>query len=344
MPNISRRKLVQKELHYKKATFLNPTPLTLQDMLKAALAKLDVTQRHEEVNDVGLGSDNMPTVVQRFVRLLNSPRDFRGFQFGVLVLFTPGDHHLVIDAVKRDMKPGEHLAELDVAKHAPPDGKHFLDTLLHFAVRDNHVVVIQSMSLRARHLQDHLQWLLREARQIDDKQAVFLTDEISESIKAKLRQAPIKSMKLETQMVSAIELPDGTEDTSSKALQAVGRGWEAMKGLLGGTSYKPITGEELEEVPDIGVKIEVTVRGRAPAGTTNDKVMKSLMGALQGADGVRFRANLKGVGTLRNEDFYIHDRKSIGSFDGQLVQTEAYEEMAKWLESLIHSGQINVDV
>lgn len=342
MATSSRRKLLQKELHYKKAAFFKPNPATLQDMLKDALAKLDATQRHEEVNDVSVGPDSTPTVIQRFVRLINSPRDYRGFQFGVLVLFTPGDHHLVIDAVRRDAKPGERIGELDVQKLAPPEGKHYLETVLHFAVRDNHVVLIQSMSLRAQHLQDHLNWLLRAARCIDDSQMVSLSDEMSEETKSKLRQAPIKSMTLETAMVSGVQVPEGAPLDSS-ALAAFGRGWDAIKGLLSDTGYAPLTGKELEQVPDIGVKIEMNVRGRAPAGTTNDKIMKSVMNALKEAQGVRFQAKLKGVGTLRNEDFYIHTRKSIGSFDGQLIQVEVYEEMAKWLESLIHSGQISVE-
>lgn len=342
MATVSRRKLLQKELHYKKATFFKPSAPTLQDLLKDALGKLDATQRHEEVNDVSIGTDNTPTVIQRFVRLINSPRDLRGFQFGVLVLFTPGDHHLVIDAVRRDAKPGERIGELDVQKLAPPEGKHYLETVLHFAVRDNHVVLIQSMSLRAQHLQDHLNWLLRTARCIDDSQAVTLGDEISEATKAKLRQAPIKSMTLETDMVSGVKVPDGMLPSPS-LLGAVGRGWDAVKGLLGDTGYAPLTGKDLEQIPDIGVKIEMNVRGRAPAGTTNDKIMKSVMSALKNADGVRFQAKLKGVGTLRNEDFYIHTRKSLGSFDGQLIQVEVYEEMAKWLESLIASGQISVE-
>jgi len=134
-----------------------------------------------------------------------------------------------------------------------------------------------------------------------------------------------------------------TPGSSAPKLGIVGRGWDAVKGLLPSTTNAPISAKDFDDVPDIGVKIEMNVRGRAPAGTTNDNLMKSVMSALQGADGLRFHANLKNVGTLKNEDFYIHVRKSIGSFDGQLVQSEVYDEMAKWLESLIHSGQINVE-
>ncbi|MGZ0107158.1 hypothetical protein [Achromobacter sp. KK8] len=342
MATATKRKLLQKELHYKKAVFLNKNPATLQDLLSAALSKLDATQRHEEVSDVNMGTGNVPTVVQRFVRLINSPRELRGFQFGVLVMFTPGVHHLVIDSTKREAKEGERVGELDVEKHAPPEGKHYLETVLHFAVRDNHVVVIQSMSLRARHLQDHLNWLLRTAGGMGDEQAVYLRDEISEETKRKLRESPIKKITVETAMATSVESVDTPAATTPK-LGFVGRGWDAVKGLLPTTQNAPITAKDFDDVPDIGVKIEMNVRGRAPAGTTNDKLMKSVMNALQGADGLRFHANLKNVGTLRNEDFYIHVRKSIGSFDGQLVQSEVYEEMAKWLESLIHSGQINVE-
>ena len=133
-------------LHYKRATFLHDGQ-DLQSLLAAALRRRQtVGDRMEELHPE-----------ERTKRFINSYRSQMGMLFGNLLIYSP-DRNQALLTVSPD------ASELDVRQVAPPEiggqRTEFLQSILYFGVRDNHVVVLQSAALRARALEAYLNWLL----------------------------------------------------------------------------------------------------------------------------------------------------------------------------------------
>ena len=133
-------------LSYKRATFLNGTP-DLQRLLTAALRRhRTVGERMEELHPE-----------DRTRRFINTHRSQLGMLFGNLLIYSPNRNQALL-TVAPDAE------ELDVRQVAPPevDGQRteFLESILYFGVRGNHVVLLQSAALRARAFEAYLNWLL----------------------------------------------------------------------------------------------------------------------------------------------------------------------------------------
>lgn len=327
------RKAIPKQLFYKQAKFLQPSNVTLQDLLARALRKLKVAQRKESITE---GGDEG----QKWIRLVNSPRTWAGCNFGVLALYSPGTHHLVIE----DEDDGDK-DELIVTKQAPPPGKQYTEPSLFFAVRENHVVCIQSKSQRTQELEAHLNWLLLTAGCINDKQRVELSDAIPETTRKKLEQAPVKSISLGVPLVTETAAGNAAKKVKS-AVNAVakGIGLDVIKGFLTEKEYAALKVDQLTEAPDIQVNLQIRVVGRRKESDTDDKVMKKLMHELRHVEDPTFlKVEMQGVGRLDGSDLRVQAFKSIGSYDGVLDVADAYDAMRGWLESLIDVGTIKGD-
>lgn len=324
------RKAISKQLFYKQAQFLQPSAVTLQDLLVRAMRKLKVTDRKEVLNE------NAEEESQQWVRVINSARDYAGFKFGVLTLFSPGTHHLVIET--ESVSGGDELA---VTKQAPPDGKQFTEPQLCFGVRGNHVVCIQSKALRTQELETHINWLLLSAKCINEEQRVELSDAIPEDTRQKLEAAPIKSISIGVPLIADPAAGKVKKMVSAVNTVARGLGLDAIRGLLTEKEYAALKVDQLTEAPDIQVSLQIRVVGKRKESDTDDKVMKKLMRELRHVEDPSFlKVEMKGMGKLDGAALRVQAFKSIASYDGLLDISDAYEVMREWLESLIDVGTI----
>ncbi|SAK80562.1 hypothetical protein AWB81_03974 [Caballeronia arationis] len=341
---MAKAKRIQKQLFYKHACFLNPGALTLQDLFHKAILALPITQRDESVAAGGIPSGNS------WVRLINSPRVYSGFNFGVMVLYSPGYHHMVIDLAAAEGKD-----ELDVSKLPAPAGKQFMETPLYFAIRDNHIALIQSKALRAADLENHLNWLCTTAGAIDGGQRIELSDAIPEVTRKRIEKEPVKSIRIGVPLVdSPAESTIGDKVSSAVSRAASGLGLSALRGLLSESEYAGLKLEDLTETPDIEVNVEIKVTGRRRKAANDDKLgkveaaehelMSSLMRELRHVEDVSFlQVRTKGGGRLDGNDLRVQNEKTIASYDGVLDTSDAFETMRKWLESLVDSGAVAIN-
>lgn len=339
------RQTLRKQLFYKQATFLNPSQLTLQDHLARAIKKLKVAKRQESLTEGGAQVDGISG--QNWMRFVNSPRDYAGLNFGVLTLYSPGKHQLVIDTAIDEEKD-----ELDVSKLPPPAGKQFPEAPLYFGVRDNHVVLIQSKAQRTTDFEAHLNWLLVTAGCIDGSQRVELSDVIPEETRKKLEKAPIKSLSIGAPLVSApatavLDPAIGTNGQGKSIVAAAvdkvakGIGIDVLKGLLSDKEFSALKLDELTSIPDIQVRLQIKVVGHRKDETGNDEVMKKIMHELRHVDDPSFfKAEVKGMAKLDGSAFRVQAYKPVGSYDGVLDVSDAYEVMRAWLEAIVDGGTI----
>ncbi|CAG4892192.1 hypothetical protein [Paraburkholderia saeva] len=333
------RKALPKQLFYKQAGFLQPSKVTLQDLVSRSVRKLKVTKRNEVITD-GSATPSA-SGAQQWVRLINSPREYAGFIFGVLTLYSPGTHHLVIETAVDEEKD-----ELDVSQLAPPDGKQFTETPLYFGIRDNHVVIIQSKALRVQELEAHLNWLFEYASTMASNQRVELTDAIPEQTRKKLQSAPVKSLTIGAPLISEVAPGKGVAAKSAAAVSkfAKGIGLDVLKGLLSEKEFSALKVDELTEAPDIQVNLQIKVVGHRKDDDSSDKIMKKIMRELRHVeDPSFFKAEVRGMGRMDGSALRVQSFKSVASYDGVLDVSDAYETMRAWLESIIDTGTIRVD-
>lgn len=325
---------IKKQFFYKQAVFTKPTTDTLQNMLIKTLAKLRVKQRHEVMYEADLDGD---TASQEWLRFINSPRKAAGCQFGVLVLYSHALHHMVVTTTD------EEKDELDVSKLPPPEGKRFMESPLYFAVRDNHVVVIQSKSLRAEAFESHLNWLLHSSGALDKSTGIKLSDSIPQEIAKKIKKNSVRRISLKSDFFDTPSIPNTQTSIGAKVKSAAGLGLNVLKALVPDSSYKALAAKELTDIDNIQLNFEIKTVGRQ-GGVHENEVMRALMDALRHVDNPDLlSADIKGVGTVKGSGLRVHDQRSVNALDGVLDTADAYETMRAWLESLIDTGTVSGD-
>lgn len=330
---------VPKQLFYKQAQFLQKTGLTLQVLLSRSIQKLPIADRHELVNADGVTDKDIPDGTQWY-RFINTPRTYAGCYFGVLVLASPNFHRLVIDTAAAAGKE-----DLDVSKFPPPTGKQHMETPLYFVVRDNHVVLLQSQSVRSDKFEAHLNWLLRKAGQIDDEQHIELSDIIPEETQQKIAKSPVKRISLGGSFLNSPAVPvEEKGDGVGKALKmATGMGIDILKSILPSEQYSSLNIEELTDMPEVQVNLEIRVVGRKKVHTDN-QVMRNIMDGLRHVPDADFiNVKLDGYGSMKGQELRVHEKKNVPSIDGVLVTEDTFEVMRRWLESLVDNGTVRVD-
>jgi len=327
----------RKQLYYKQAKFSSKTSDTLQLLLEKALKTFKVPDRSQTIYETRTTLEDKTS--QEWLRLINSPRLVSGFQCGTLVSYSPGMHHMVISIAKSNED------ELDVSKHPPPDGKRFMEAPLYFAVRDNHVVILQSMSLRADAFESHLNWLLQKTGGLHAGESVRLSDAIPGEIRRKIKNRAIKKITLQSPFFES-QAKDTIEHRSvtSSIKAAAGRGLDILKGIIPAVQYDKLVAQDLTDVSDIQLNLEIKVVGRRRSDNHDEQAMRTLMDAIRHVDDPDLvRAEVEGIGTIKGSELRVHDYRNIKVIDGILDTADTYDTMCTWVISLVDNNRISGD-
>jgi hypothetical protein len=323
----------RKQLHYRKARFFNPVGRSLQDLLEEALTKLTpIAQRFEHL------TDDSPD--EKWKRFINTHRAAMGMQFGNLMLYADKQNRAIIAI-------DEAADELNVEQIAPPiseDGRRreFLDSILYYGIRGNHVVLLQSMSLRARELELHLNWLLRQANLIDKNNVVYLNNFAPRMTHEKMERAEVKSVKLGTPLYDhyeeVTEPPKG--DKKSLKFRPFGEGVEILKALAP-NRFAELSWDELEASSNLEVFVEVTYKRQTDE--RSQQLLNRLTTALRHAGDEDIRIELKDGSVVNGTELQIKGFKSILSYNGLLDPSDVFFKMNEWLLENLERGIIDAE-
>ncbi|MFZ6694110.1 hypothetical protein [Undibacterium sp. SXout20W] len=225
----------------------NKDKITLQSTVSAALKKLSTVGQRKEI----LGEDDTN------IRSIIYHRANQNMLFGIFASYEKGTHQLTI----ADDDDAEMLLVEQVAPPEAEDKKRreFLEGVCYFAFFGNHVVVIQSSALGTKHLERHLNWLLRTAGLIDTENSVGLTDFILEATKEKIRASHVKDLVIGTPLVDIDHVTAMKETTSQKTtlLDFGGKGITLLRDFLGEDKLK---GLKLADAIDGNIEISLRIR------------------------------------------------------------------------------------
>jgi hypothetical protein len=259
-----------KTIHYKRAVITN-SHITLQSLLKAAFGFKGKATKAKQRREV-LNPDD------ESCRLINHHKDYNGMLFGQLIFFEPGRSQVLItldddaeyyeiDSITPDSIDKENNKIKDEKLKIR---REFIDSMLYFGVLDNHVVLVQSASLRARELEAHLAWLLGTcAEVIDRNSALILQDKPSEETLTKIEKTPVKTVHLGTPVESRIQesnlIDNTTERHSEKSGFAkkvkwipCGMGANVIQAALGADWFDRLDLDSSLDEANLQVTLEIT--------------------------------------------------------------------------------------
>jgi hypothetical protein len=333
-------KRIKKSVVYKHAQFHNKSHGTLKELLGSAITKLgQVQQRRKLVSP----DPNAPS----FHLIGHTSNEPDGFLFGALLAYSPG-------VVPLFLVDDGAAADVTLEKLKAPDTKaglrrELLNSILYFGVFDNHLVMMQSQSLKSLQAETYFQWLLHQSNVLLKTNTVTLLDTPSASVRKKIESSKgIRGIKLGGgQLLPTSAMPKMEIHTEEREIQKV------STAPVQSTSTKGVMGvlESLLDPADLakidfdtiaGSNIELTLLLRYKTKTTVEghKLMNSLGAALRHSEDFETELELEGGGTLKGSELKLTGDISVTAYDGQLSEEEVYQAMRTWLVDKIKSQDV----
>ena len=324
MPQTSTR-----TLHYKRATYLRGRH-DLHTLLRSALRRRRaVGTRMEELHP----KDHTK-------RFINSHRSQRGMLFGNLIVYSPERNQALLTV-------SPNATELDVQQVAPPEVNgqrtEFLESILYFGIRGNHVVVLQSTALRARALESHLNWLLSlNSNPLGESNRLFLSDEPSNQIRRKVKATGAKaarlSFPLESEAMSARH--DAEESSRGRTrFRPTGSAFNILSDLLGAKWIGDLRLKDSLHDSRLKVVVEVTYDRRTT--DSGQGLLDGIAMSFRNLDEDEALIRLNRGGRLKGDDLRIFGPISVGTYGGLVDQGDLYPKMHTWLMEKFEQGVLS---
>lgn len=245
--------------------------------------------------------------------------------------------------------------EIDVnAIPAGPD-REFLSGAVYFAVKGNHVVLFQSSALRTQELESYLNWLLREAAAVIDKEnALLLADNVSDQDKANLKGVKGIRIKAPVTMTSEVKKPAETSmnrvkrtriapqtESQSITVHPTGKAWQAFKEFFGDALTLPnrFTVNDLAKIPELQVELLLHFKGHhdEDAGDFLDGLATQMRHV---SDEFDYTVEAKHGSCTRDQMKLFKEFSVAWTAKGRPKVEDLFPKMAKWLASLISDGRV----
>ncbi|EGZ6858253.1 hypothetical protein SNN68_003834 [Cronobacter sakazakii] len=348
----------QKTIHYKRAA-ISHCSSDLQSILESIIS-IDGT-----VPKVGMRREQISASnTQSSYRVINKSNTFKTILFGELILFEKGRSQALM-TISEDVPFYDINAITSEQIKLEADGKiseedklkikrEFIDSILYFGVLDNHVMVVQSSSLRTKDLENHLNWLIHSfGNSFTADSILILKDKPTEETIKKLEKTPVKKINLGSVPVKSktddgsIKITSITNPENGNRIQKVrkmkflpvGRGGSILKAAFGEEWFSDLKLEDSLDESNLQINLEITYLRK-----TNDDgqlLMDTLATSIRNMDDEDVEIHLQGGGTLKGGDLRLSGTVSVEYNNGLIDENHLYLQMHKWLHAKIGAGEIN---
>lgn len=324
-----------KTVFYKKAK--TPANITLQAAIDSALSSKKLVKSRWQT----VGGDD--SGVHRFV---NYHTKDKNITYGELVMFETGRSQQAIAI--------EDKERLDISAFKPPkkDGKtlEFIESVLYFAIYENHIALIQSRALKSKDFESHLFWFLgNECSNVCDD-PIFLIDQPKESARKKVERHPVKKVKIGTPLESEVQGDHSVdqeveEDETIETMKAKrlwfrpkGVGFDILAAVLGDDWKRGLSLEESLDEANLKVNVEVTYLRKTSE--RSHKILNQVAQSLRHFDPEDTVIELDGGGTLKGNELKFSAPLSIRVVNGVPDRDSIFVEMGEWLRKLLSKGVV----
>jgi hypothetical protein len=320
-----RAETVSKTLHYKRAAYLQSEG-NLQEDFKKAIAK---------VKTVGTRKQVVNAAENTFL-LLNSIRNRWGITFGSLLLYSRGRNQpLVTEDDAADELKVEQLAP-------PPDSsgarRDFVESLLFFGMKENHVVVLQSSGLRTRQFESHLNWLLQtNTATISEEDRVELSDQPSKSAIREVLKSPVKSVTIGVPLETRAAGPRKTAQHLSFRPQGVG--FSVLKSILGAEWLNKL--KLIDSLDESRLRVEVHVSYTRSTDDSAQEFLNDIAVQLRHQEPEDIQIQLQGGAKLSGEELKLSGSVSVLTYGGLVDLEDLFPRMRDWLKEQLELGIVD---
>ncbi|WP_421589335.1 hypothetical protein [Rahnella aceris] len=349
----------QKAIHYKRAAISN-CKTDLQTILYSIIAEdgtaSKVGMRREQIS---------PSDSASGYRLINRSNNYQTILFGQLILFEQGKSQALmtisddvsfydINAITSQqikLEADENISSEDKDKIK----REFIDSILYFGVLKNHIMIVQSSSLRAKDLETHLNWLIHSfGNHFADNSILILKDKPTAETIRKLEEKPVRKINLGSVPVKS-ETDDGTITIDKKIIPSgnssiqkvrkmkfmpTGKGGSILKAAFGEEWFHDLRLEDSLDESNLQVNLEITYFRKT--NKDGQLLMDTLATSLRNMDEDEIEITLQGGGTIIGGELKLSGSISVQYNNGLMDENHLYLQMHKWLQSKIGSGDVAV--
>ena len=321
-----------KSFHYKAARWLGG-PSNLQKRLNKVLStRKKIGERREPLDREGKNA-----------RFINGHRTSRGMLCGMVVVYTQGTNQLVITDDTADQ-------ELEIEQIAPPKAqsgkrREFVEGLLYFGIKDNHVFLVQSQVIQAKRFNEHLSWLFQlgvpsgqapNLPLLQDKAPGDLKKKAIKGVKSITLKAPVG---FEAQTQDATQLTNGTpqqelvvrrqaDDQGSKLFQA------ALEVIGNEALSEQHSFKEAMETGDIDIELRIVRRKRSTVEHPS-YALDDIAALLTDKEDANYILDVPNVGKVNGKALTIQNDFIVPCPGGWASPADVYNRMHEWMQALL---------
>ncbi|GGX52079.1 hypothetical protein [Undibacterium squillarum] len=323
------QQFVQRRAYYKRGVFLAKDHRSnLQDSLSQALMDCKTLGKRKE--SLGEQSNNVRAIIYH--------RSFNNILFGILASYERGTHQLTI-------AEDDEAEMLSVEQVSPPESsdnkkREFLEGVCYFAILKNHVAIVQSTSLRSKHLERHLNWLLLKGNVITQENRISLSDFVVKATREKLEKFHVKEFEIGSPLIEMDPLDAISEQISpTKSLaEFAGRGVKALQQFFFENQLNAL---KLSDAIDGNINVAVKVSYRRTTTSSGHALLDTLANAARHLDEDEVKLKLTDGSTVKGSELKLSKNLRVESFNGVPNPDSIFPNMSEWLRSILDNQTID---
>lgn len=287
-----------------------------------------------------------PNVSSEDFYVLNEAAMFKNMFYGEL-MYVEKDKRQTILKVEKDVSIyKQRQVTVDDFSHKDFIGhdKEFVENTLYFGVFENHVVVIQSTSLKINRLSDYLNYILGESKtDLLGDSIILFQDKPSEEAKKILAKTPAKTVKVSQQILAT---PVGNNSSESVlGFKSAGFTFDSKQSGLW-TSIakhfkldKQAASKLKDTLEDESIYVDVVLRrkrgGNKTLSESGQDLMNTIATSFANLADEDFEIGLQGGGKLTAKDYRLSDKIKLEAFNNGINSERLKKDFFDFLEKNI---------
>jgi len=214
--------------------------------------------------------------------------------------------------------------------------QQYLDGKLYFICKGNHFVLVQDMHTKGRQLERYLEEIIRKrCLSYPDQQQFMLERSISQKARKKIKG--VKKIHLSTPLQYE-QKKDAVVESGFKTVP-FGKGWEALKGLVGDKlDFDQFSLKGITDPKDI--EVSITLAWKKKQGETVSDQIDSLANTFRHVDDeLDFEVETLS-GKMKKDELRLSHPFSVQHDDDMPDRSDIFEKMISWYKHLVHAGDI----
>lgn len=211
-----------------------------------------------------------------------------------------------------------------------------------FAVRENHVALIQSKGFDAFDFDGFLKWLLQEQAGLIKKSAFELRNLPARSAMEKIKQNPIKAVKFGERAFREVkeDIPKDERDPEHprRKVRKTFKENDVVLKIMEAIGMPLFDFKRADEKGNFILDIKISYQGDSDkSGATMIRDLAQTLGSYDDAKTTIF---LKGNSTIKQGELTIAEEITVQHADGNMSSDDAFNQLSKWLFDSIQAKTV----